>query len=56
MPNQLTKAEVSEIKAKHINGVPLDTRTVKIGRDGKFTQPFELRANDLVLLTLSPQR
>ncbi len=54
-PNQLTKAQVTEIKSKN-NGAPLETRTAKIGRDGKFEQQFDLRENDAVLLTLTPQR
>jgi xylan 1,4-beta-xylosidase len=54
-PNQLTKAQVAEIKAKN-NGTPIDTRTVKIDRDGKFEQQFDLRENDAVLITLKPQK
>jgi xylan 1,4-beta-xylosidase len=54
-PNQLTKAQVAEIKAKN-PGVPLETRTVKIDRNGTFTQQFDLRENDVVLFTLKPQR
>lgn len=53
-PNQLTKAQVAEIKSKN-SGAPLETRTVKIGRDGKFEQQFDLRENDVVLVTLTPQ-
>ena len=54
-PNQLTKAQVAEIKSKN-SGAPLETRTVKIGRDGKFEQQFDLRDNDVVLVTLTPQK
>ena len=54
-PNQLTKAQVAEIKSKN-NGAPIQTRTVKIGRDGKFDLQFDLRGNDAVLITLKPQR
>ena len=54
-PNQLTKAQVAEIKSKN-TGAPLETRTVKIGRDGKFEQQFDLRENDAVLITLKPQK
>jgi len=32
-PNQLSKAQVAEIKSKN-SGAPLETRTVKIGRNG----------------------
>jgi hypothetical protein len=38
------------------NGAPLEVRAVKIGRDGKFEQQFDLRDNDAVLLTLKPQK
>ncbi len=54
-PSQLTKAQVAEIKSKS-TGAPLETRTVKIGRDGKFAQTFDLRENDVVLITLKPER
>jgi xylan 1,4-beta-xylosidase len=50
-PAQLTKAQVAEIKTKN-SGVPVDVRTVKIGRDGKFTQQIDLRENDVVLVKL----
>jgi len=29
---------------------------VKIGRDGKFEQQFDLRENEVVFVTLKPQR
>lgn len=54
-PNQLTKAHVAQIQSKS-TGAPLETRTVKIGRAGKFNQSFDLRENDVVLITLTPQR
>ena len=54
-PAQLTKAQVAEIKSKN-SGAPVEVRTVKIGRDGKFTQQFDLRENDAVLVTLKPQK
>ena len=54
-PAQLTKAQVAEIKSKN-SGAPLETKTVKIGRDGKFEQQFDLRENDVVLVMLKPQR
>jgi xylan 1,4-beta-xylosidase len=54
-PNQLTKAQIAEIKSKN-SGAPIETRTVKIGWDGKFEQQFDLRENDLVLVTLKPLR
>jgi xylan 1,4-beta-xylosidase len=52
-PAQLTKAQVAEIKAKN-DGSPIETRTVKVGGDGSFSEQFELRDNDLVLVTLEP--
>ncbi len=54
-PAQLTKAQVAEIKSKN-SGAPLEVRTVKIGRDGKFEQQFDLRENDVVLVTFKPQK
>lgn len=54
-PNQLTKAQVAEIKSKN-SGAPIETRSVKIGGDGKFEQQFDLRENDLVLVALKPVR
>ena len=54
-PAQLTKAQVAEIKSKN-SGAPLETKTVKIGRDGKFEQQLDLRENDAVLITLKPLR
>jgi xylan 1,4-beta-xylosidase len=54
-PAQLTKAQVAEIKSKN-SGAPAEVRTVTIGRDGKFEQQFDLRENDVVLVTLKPQQ
>jgi xylan 1,4-beta-xylosidase len=54
-PAQLTRAQVAEIKAKN-SGSPIETRTIKIGNDGKFTEQFDLRENDVVLVTLKPQK
>jgi xylan 1,4-beta-xylosidase len=54
-PAQLTKAQVAEIKSKN-GGAPMGLRTIKIGRDGKFEQKFDLRENDVVLVTLTPQK
>jgi len=53
-PAQLTKAQVAEIKSKN-SGAPLETKTVTIGRDGKFEQQFELRENEVLFVTLKPQ-
>ena len=33
----------------------MDIHTIEIGRDGKFEQKFDLRENDVVLVTLTPQ-
>jgi xylan 1,4-beta-xylosidase len=52
---QLSKAEVAEIKSKN-SGAPVEVRTVKIGREGKFEQQFDLRENDVVLIMLKPLR
>ena len=52
-PDQLTRAQVAEIKARN-NGAPIETRAVEIGRDGKFMQQFDLRENDVMLITLMP--
>ena len=54
-PAQLTKAQVAEIKSKN-SGAPLEVKTVSIGRDGKFEHQFDLRENDVVLVTLTPRR
>jgi xylan 1,4-beta-xylosidase len=52
-PAQLTKAQVAEIKSKN-SGAPVEVRTVEIGRGGNFEQQFDLRENDVVLITLKP--
>lgn len=52
-PNQLTKAQVAEIKSRN-SGAPIETRAVKIGRDEKFEEDFDLGENDVVLMTLKP--
>jgi xylan 1,4-beta-xylosidase len=54
-PNQLTKAQVAKIKSEN-SGAPVNVRTVRIGRDGKFAQQFDLRENEAVLITLKPQK
>jgi len=54
-PKQLTRAQVAEIKSKN-SGAPLETSTVNIGRDGKFSGQFDLRENDALLITLKPQK
>ncbi len=54
-PAQLTKAQVAKIKLEN-SGAPLEVRPWKIGRDGKFEDQFDLRENDVVLVTLTPRR
>ncbi|MGA2543064.1 MAG: glycoside hydrolase [Verrucomicrobiota bacterium] len=54
-PAQLTKAQVAEIKSKN-SGAPVEVRTVKISSDGNFEQQFDLRENDIVLITLKPRK
>ncbi len=34
----------------------MEVRTVKISPDGKFEQQFDVRENDVMLITLKPQR
>jgi len=53
-PPQLTRAQVAEIKSKN-SGAPADVRTVRIGADGKFQENFDLRENDVIMITLTPQ-
>ncbi len=54
-PAQPTKAQVAEIKSKN-SGAPMDVHTITIGRDGKFEQRFDVRENDVVLVTLKPRK
>ena len=54
-PAQLTQAQVAKIKSEN-SGMPLEVRTIKIGRDGTFKQEFDLRENDAVLILLEPQK
>jgi xylan 1,4-beta-xylosidase len=53
-PAQLTRDQVLKIKSEN-DGAPVDVRTVEIGPDGKFEHRLELRENDAVLITLTPQ-
>ena len=53
-PAQLTKAQVAKIKSEN-SGAPAEVRTAEIDRDGNFEQQFDLRENDVVLITLKPQ-
>jgi len=54
-PNQLTRAQVAQLKAAS-SGAPISRATVTVGKDGAFRQEFILRENDVVLVTLKPQR
>ena len=54
-PAQLTRDQVAKIKSEN-NGAPVNVRTVEIGPDGKFEHRFDLRENDAVLITLTPQQ
>jgi len=51
-PDAPTPAQVAEL-AKKNDGAPVETRKVKVGRDGVFFQTLELRENDVVLVTLT---
>ncbi len=52
-PNQLTRAQVDFIKEKN-DGSPLDSKVVTVGDDGVFASDYEVRENDVCLVTLSP--
>jgi xylan 1,4-beta-xylosidase len=52
-PSQLTRAQVAFIKDKN-NGSPLDRKVVTVGDDGVFAGDYEVRENDVCLVTLSP--
>jgi len=54
-PAQLTKAQAAKIKSEN-SGAPAEVRTVEIGNDGKFEQQFDLRENEVVLVTLKPRK
>ncbi|MGA2679978.1 MAG: glycoside hydrolase [Sedimentisphaerales bacterium] len=52
-PSQLTRAQVAFIKDKN-DGSPLDSKVVIVGDDGVFAGNYEVRENDVCLVTLSP--
>jgi xylan 1,4-beta-xylosidase len=52
-PSQLTRTQVAFIKDKN-NGSPLDSKIVSVGDDGVFAGDYEVRENDVCLVTLSP--
>jgi xylan 1,4-beta-xylosidase len=53
-PAQLTKAQVAKIKSEN-SGAPIASSAVKVGRDAKVQQQFDLRENDVYLLLLKRQ-
>jgi len=53
-PAQLTRAQVAKIKSDN-SGAPIARSTIKVGRDGKVQQRFDLRENDVCLLLLKRQ-
>jgi xylan 1,4-beta-xylosidase len=53
-PAQLTRAQVEKIKSKN-SGKACETRTVTIGKDGKFARQLDVRENEVVLITLQPR-
>ena len=52
-PSTLTREQVL-LLAERNNGRPVSTELVRIGRAGKFTRSFPMRANDVHLVTLLP--
>jgi xylan 1,4-beta-xylosidase len=54
-PDQLTRAQVAQLKAA-ASGAPESRTTVNVGKDGAFKKEIILRDNDVVLVTLTPQR
>jgi xylan 1,4-beta-xylosidase len=50
-PNQLTKAQAEHLKAMS-DGRPERTAVIKVARDGILSQTFDLRENDVCLITL----
>ena len=50
-PKQLTKQQVQMIKQKN-NGEPILRRTITTGASRSFAQDFDLRENDVLLVTL----
>jgi xylan 1,4-beta-xylosidase len=53
-PAQLTRAQVAKIKSDN-SGAPIARSTIKVGRDGKVQQRFDLRENDVCLFLLKRQ-
>lgn len=51
-PSQLTKAQVAYIKSKS-DGRPEQISLVQVGPDGALNQSFQLRENDVCLVTLT---
>jgi xylan 1,4-beta-xylosidase len=53
-PASLTPAQLDELQGL-ARDLPETTRTVEIGRDGRFSMPVPMRTNDVVLLLLEPE-
>ena len=51
-PNQLSKPQVAYLKSVS-NGRPERVSNVNVGADGKVRETFELRDNDVCLVTLT---
>lgn len=52
-PSQLTRAQVEALRGSS-SGSPCIDATVQVGPDGLFTRRFDLRENDVWLVTLRP--
>jgi xylan 1,4-beta-xylosidase len=50
-PAQLTRAQVAKIRSEN-SGAPIASSTIKVSRDGKVQQRFDLRENDVCLFVL----
>jgi len=53
-PAQLTRDQVAKIKSENC-GAPLESHVVDMGSEGNFSQQFDLRENDVVLVAHKPQ-
>lgn len=52
-PLTLTREQV-RLLAERNNGRPVSTERVRVGQSGKFVRSFQVRENDVYLLTLLP--
>ncbi|UII25779.1 hypothetical protein LVD15_21120 [Fulvivirga maritima] len=53
-PDQLTKKQVEKIKTEN-DGSPITAQKVEINKKGKFKRSFDIRENDVILLTLEKE-